>query len=67
MGTPPAVRMDADVIPAEARRDAENEYHHTGRGGAGNEPPKAKAVDGTKSSSPVGLADKLKAKIFGKK
>lgn len=55
-------------MPEEAQRAAgETEPHHTGRGGAGNEPPKPASANGSKTSSPIGLADKLKNKLFGKK
>jgi hypothetical protein len=67
VGTKATERADADVVPEEAQRVASSEQHHAGRGGAGNEPPKASAVNSTKKDSPVGLADKLKAKLFGKK
>lgn len=73
---PPTGRADKDVIPTEAIRvSTDVADHHTGRGGAGNE------VKPTKSANPVpdapttatgdihhiGLADKLKFKLFGKK
>lgn len=69
MGTKTTGRLDADVVPEEAQRVASSEQHHAGRGGAGNEPPKTSSVNGTKKDSPIGLADKLKAKLpfFGKK
>lgn len=65
-------RTDADVVPPEAVRPSmENEDYHVGRGGAGNEHlapahEKKKAEEAAaKKESPVGLADKLKAKVTG--
>ncbi|KAK4140303.1 uncharacterized protein C8A04DRAFT_32183 [Dichotomopilus funicola] len=65
-GVKQVTRLDKDLVPEEAVRpshDAETDYH-TGRGGAGNEhhahKPEAGHVE-----APVGLADRLKKKIFG--
>jgi hypothetical protein len=61
-------RADKDVIPeAAVRPSSENTDYHTGRGGAGNAhivPGAEKKVSG--DGSPLSLADKLKAKIFGR-
>lgn len=62
-GLPPAKRNDKEVIPPQALRDDEDTNHHVGRGGQGNVHV---AKDGAKAH-PTGLADKLKAKLFGKK
>ena len=63
-------RKDHEVVPeAAVRPSSENQDYHTGRGGAGNEhlaPGKEHATrvhDG--AVSPMGLADKLKHKLFG--
>lgn len=56
------------MIPDEATRAGETTEHHAGRGGAGNaQHKKTESKSEGKSSSPIGLADRLKAKIFGKK
>lgn len=64
------VRADNVLVPeAAVRPSGDGSDYHTGRGGAGNEhvaakpepEPEAKTVGAT----PVGLADKLKQKIFG--
>lgn len=60
------MRTDSDVIPDVAKHSEERADHHTGRGGAGNE-EKSNPVNSNKTTSPVGLADKLKNKLFGKK
>ncbi|KAF4122650.1 Protein of unknown function (DUF3602) [Geosmithia morbida] len=73
-GTLPSERRDSDMVPEEARKSLEpGEAHHLGRGGIGNEQPapedgkpKAPAAE-PKPKVPVGLADKLKNKLFGKK
>ncbi|ELR07349.1 hypothetical protein VC83_07037 [Pseudogymnoascus destructans] len=62
-GLAAAKRNDKEVIPAEALRDEEDTNHHVGRGGQGNVHV---AKEGGKPH-PTGLADKLKAKLFGKK
>lgn len=66
-------RADKDLIPEAAVRVSTNDNtdYHTGRGGAGNEhiakKPEAAAANGTTTATttPVGLADKLKRKILG--
>lgn len=62
-GLAAAKRNDKEVVPAEALRDEEDTNHHVGRGGQGNVHV---AKEGAKAH-PTGLADKLKAKLFGKK
>ena len=58
-----AERKDEIAIPEVAIRPSmENENFHTGRGGTGNVHIAAGA-----SKHPVGLADKLKNKLFKKK
>jgi hypothetical protein len=57
-------RNDKEVIPTEALRASEDTDHHVGRGGQGNVQA-AKPVPGV--THPTGLADKLKAKLFGRK
>ena len=59
-------RTDSDLIPDAAKRSEERVDHHTGRGGAGNE-ERSNPMTGNQTASPVGLADKLKNKLFGKK
>lgn len=59
-------RKDGDLVPETATRQSEDTNHHTGRGGAGNEHV-GLVKEEPKSSAPIGLADKLKAKLFGKK
>jgi hypothetical protein len=63
-GLAPAKRNDKEVIPTEALRDSEDTNHHVGRGGQGNV---VVAKEGSGKPHPTGLADKLKAKLFGKK
>ncbi|KAM0563954.1 hypothetical protein ACHAPJ_000162 [Fusarium lateritium] len=70
IGTPNTDRKDKDIFPEPAVRPSqEGRDYHTGRGGAGNAHPGAetKAEENEKpvAKTPVGLADKLKAKIFG--
>ncbi|KAM0278365.1 hypothetical protein ACHAQH_005185 [Verticillium albo-atrum] len=78
--TPVEGRADKDVVPTEAyRQSGEGNDFHTGRGGAGNAYEASSArdsgdMDGKAASAahraaggPVGLADKLKNKLFGKK
>lgn len=73
IGRAPTPRKDQDVIPDEAyRASQDNIDHHTGRGGAGNEhvarshdEKKAGSKPAAETSAPVGLADKLKHKLFG--
>ncbi|OBT51502.1 hypothetical protein VE04_08158 [Pseudogymnoascus sp. 24MN13] len=62
-GLAAAKRNDKEVIPAEALRDEEDTNHHVGRGGQGNVHV---AKEGGKAP-PTRSADKLKAKLFGKK
>jgi hypothetical protein len=57
------------VPEAAVRPSTDNTDYHTGRGGAGNEhiakkPAADKAGEGG-PVAPVGLADRLKRKIFG--
>ncbi|KAG9507120.1 hypothetical protein J7337_000669 [Fusarium musae] len=73
IGTPATERKDVDIIPETAVRPSQDgRDYHTGRGGAGN----AQTAGSEKESeehekpafkTPVGLADKLKSKIFGNK
>ncbi|KAL2141837.1 hypothetical protein VTI28DRAFT_1873 [Corynascus sepedonium] len=77
-GKKQAARLDADLVPeAAVRPSSENADYHVGRGGAGNErhvaksePEAAPAAGGDTSdgeqrlTAPVGLADKLKKKLF---
>jgi len=54
--------MDEDVVPGAARVEGhEGEPYHSGRGGEGN----AHLPDGAEKGKPVGLAERLKKKIFG--
>ena len=71
-GTKSTHRADRDIIPeAAVRPSSENTDFHTGRGGAGN----AHLAEGKEHATvvhdglvaPLGLADKLKHKLFGKK
>ncbi|KAL2757652.1 hypothetical protein ACRALDRAFT_1068188 [Sodiomyces alcalophilus JCM 7366] len=72
---PPTGRSDMDIIPTEAYRvSTDMAEHHTGRGGAGNEVKPTQSANQTPDAPPaggdihhIGLADKLKFKIFGKK
>lgn len=78
-GKKQAARLDADLVPeAAVRPSSENADYHVGRGGAGNErhvakksEPEAAPAAGEDTSggeqrltAPVGLADKLKKKLF---
>ncbi|KAM0332126.1 hypothetical protein ACHAQA_002398 [Verticillium albo-atrum] len=78
--TPVEGRADQDVVSSEAyRQSGEAGDYHTGRGGAGNAYESSAIrdngdMDGKAASAahraaggPVGLADKLKNKLFGKK
>lgn len=65
VGVTGAKRNDKEVVPATAMRPAEETNHHVGRGGQGNAVVVKKA--GGEKSTPTGLADKLKNKLFGKK
>jgi hypothetical protein len=59
--TPDAHRNDIMVVPPSAKKASlEDKDYHTGRGGAGNEHIAKKLT-----TTPVGLADKLKNKIMG--
>jgi hypothetical protein len=59
------VRADKDVIPeAAVRPSQDNADYHTGRGGAGNEHVAAKKPAAA-GEAPMGLADKLKRKVYG--
>lgn len=58
-------RNDKELIPPTAMRPAEDTNHHVGRGGQGNAVHVKKSAG--EKSAPVGLADKLKSKLFGKK
>lgn len=63
-GLKATARNDRESIPAEALRASEDASpSHVGRGGQGN--VHAPKPEGAKSH-PTGLADKLKAKLFGK-
>jgi hypothetical protein len=65
------VRADKDFVPEAAVRASQDTDYHTGRGGAGNEhvaktgKEPAERGEGGKPVAPVGLADRLKHKIFG--
>lgn len=72
VGSAPAARKDKDVVPESAyRASQDNQDYHTGRGGAGNEHvanghgKKEADRTGEGAAAPVGLADKLKQKLFG--
>ncbi|KAI9660177.1 MAG: hypothetical protein M1829_006513 [Trizodia sp. TS-e1964] len=57
-------RNDAEIVPQEAvRPNTEDTIHHTGRGGEGN----VHIPDKDKAPVHMGLADRLKRKIFGSK
>lgn len=76
-GQKQVTRLDKDLVPeAAVRPSQDNTDYHVGRGGAGNEHHVAKKTEeaggangaGTKCEglvAPVGLADKLKYKLFG--
>jgi hypothetical protein len=73
VGTPTTERKDQDIIPEIAIRPSQDgRDFHTGRGGAGNAQvgtPERKSEEDEKTTAkaPVGLADKLKSKLFGHK
>ncbi|CEI64994.1 hypothetical protein FVEN_g3486 [Fusarium venenatum] len=73
VGTPTTERKDQDIIPEIAIRPSQDgRDYHTGRGGAGNAQvgtPERKSEEEEKptAKTPVGLADKLKSKLFGHK
>lgn len=59
-------RSDRESVPdASVRPSTENQDYHVGRGGAGNEHHADHHKDGAGKEGPKGLADKLKAKVFG--
>ncbi|KAI6785905.1 uncharacterized protein J7T54_006244 [Emericellopsis cladophorae] len=69
VGTPTTGhRTDTDLVPEQAQLPPSKiGDHHTGRGGAGNEERVGTPPVEEKKDSPVGLADKLKQKLFKKK
>ena len=77
VGSKPTERRDKDIIPdAAVRPSMDGRDYHTGRGGAGNAQTAAAAERKSEEKlvtekpaivAPVGLADKLKAMIFGGK
>merc|ERR1712000_107907 len=69
VGTPTTGhRTDVDLVPEQAQLPPSKiGDHHTGRGGAGNEERVGTPPAEKKEDSPVGLADKLKQKLFKKK
>ncbi|KAL2260133.1 hypothetical protein VTK26DRAFT_5960 [Humicola hyalothermophila] len=70
-GVKQTARTDKDMVPEAAiRPSSDNVDHHTGRGGAGNEfivnkKPESVTENKEVPAAPIGLADLLKAKIFG--
>ncbi|KAI6373932.1 hypothetical protein MCOR25_003319 [Pyricularia grisea] len=60
-------RLDKDNVPESAvRPSTEGQDFHVGRGGAGNEHvTPAHVADKKAGDHPIGLADRLKAKMFG--
>ncbi|RSL43131.1 hypothetical protein CEP54_015211 [Fusarium duplospermum] len=77
VGTKPTERRDKDIVPdAAIRPSMDGRDYHTGRGGAGNAQTAAAAERKSEEKlvtekpaivAPVGLADKLKAMLFGGK
>ncbi|KAL7922630.1 hypothetical protein ACQKWADRAFT_312862 [Trichoderma austrokoningii] len=68
VGTAATQRKDGDAIPEEAFRPSQDtQGFHTGRGGVGNEHhvKDEHAEAKPRPVAPVGLADKLKTKLFG--
>ncbi|KAF4988663.1 hypothetical protein FGRMN_9630 [Fusarium graminum] len=72
VGTPATDRKDQDIVPEIAVRPSQDgRDYHTGRGGAGNavpgtpEPKPEEQENLVTNKTPVGLADKLKSKLFG--
>ena len=63
-GLPATKRSDNEIIPEHALRHSEDQDHHVGRGGAGNEEHVHKKPE---VKTHVGLADKLKMKLLKKK
>ncbi|KAK5987294.1 hypothetical protein PT974_11419 [Cladobotryum mycophilum] len=68
VGTSSTQRVDQDLVPETAVRPSQDtQDFHTGRGGAGNE-HHAKELEKKAHAKPepaIGLADKLKLKLFG--
>ncbi|KAI0600284.1 hypothetical protein F4775DRAFT_547123 [Biscogniauxia sp. FL1348] len=65
---PPTVRADKDVVPDVATRPSQEGDFHVGRGGAANvhlAPETQKQKEKEQQKPNLGLADKLKNKIFG--
>ncbi|KAM0255404.1 hypothetical protein ACHAQJ_005772 [Trichoderma viride] len=67
VGTAATHRNDEVAVPEEAFRASQDvQGFHTGRGGAGNEfHGEENAEAKPRPVAPVGLADKLKKKLFG--
>ncbi|KAL7936856.1 hypothetical protein V8C35DRAFT_293997 [Trichoderma chlorosporum] len=67
IGTASTQRNDTDFVPEAAVRASQDvQGYHTGRGGVGNEHHVDEHADAKpRPVAPVGLADKLKAKLFG--
>lgn len=67
IGTAASHRKDTDFIPETAVRASQDvQGYHTGRGGVGNEHRVEEQPDAKpRPVAPVGLADKLKTKLFG--
>ena len=70
VGKPTGDRRDEIQIPDEAVRASQDQEYHTGRGGAGNEftavdHEKKAAAKARQEGAPMGIADKLKNKLFG--
>ncbi|PNP53158.1 hypothetical protein THARTR1_06368 [Trichoderma harzianum] len=67
IGTTSSPRKDTDFVPEAAVRASQDvQGYHTGRGGAGNEHHAEEHPDAKpRPVAPVGLADKLKTKLFG--
>jgi hypothetical protein len=60
-GLSPSRRKDQDAVPEVALRPSQdNENFHVGRGGEGN----VHVAEAPAKAHPVGLADKLKRKLF---
>ncbi|POR38671.1 Uncharacterized protein TPAR_01128, partial [Tolypocladium paradoxum] len=70
VGTAASKRKDQDIVPEVAVRPSQDaQGFHTGRGGAGNEHTasnheKRAADKGPLNGAPIGLADRLKEKLF---
>ncbi|KAG5985796.1 hypothetical protein E4U43_005880 [Claviceps pusilla] len=71
IGRTPTARKDQDIVPEVAYRSSQdNQDYHTGRGGAGNEHVAQKKTGAAahkthEDAAPMGLADRLKQKLFG--